>query len=125
MRRLCAPCSPRPHDYSADGFNDWAFMTTHSWDENPSGEWVLEIENTSEANNYGMGDTRGSGGRRGRARVPVGSQCRSLWPPPPPGIGTLTKFTLVLYGTAPEGLPTPPESSGCKMLTSSQACVGQ
>uniref|UniRef100_A0A9L0SZM5 furin n=1 Tax=Equus caballus TaxID=9796 RepID=A0A9L0SZM5_HORSE len=80
---------PKPHDYSADGFNDWAFMTTHSWDEDPSGEWVLEIENTSEANNY----------------------------------GTLTKFTLVLYGTAPEGLPTPPESSGCKTLTSSQACV--
>lgn len=25
----------RPHDYSADGFNDWAFMTTHSWDEDP------------------------------------------------------------------------------------------
>lgn len=64
-------------------------MTTHSWDEDPAGEWVLEIENTSEANNY----------------------------------GTLTKFTLVLYGTAPEGLSTPPESSGCKTLTSSQACV--
>lgn len=31
-------------------------MTTHSWDEDPSGEWVLEIENTSEANNYGTGD---------------------------------------------------------------------
>lgn len=46
--------SSRPHDYSADGFNDWAFMTTHSWDEDPSGEWVLEVENTSEANNYGM-----------------------------------------------------------------------
>lgn len=45
--------SSRPHDYSADGFNDWAFMTTHSWDEDPAGEWVLEIENTSEANNYG------------------------------------------------------------------------
>ncbi|XP_063170375.1 furin [Candoia aspera] len=43
----------RPRDYSADGFNDWAFMTTHSWDEDPAGEWVLEIENTSEANNYG------------------------------------------------------------------------
>ena len=55
LRGLCAPCSLRPHDYSADGFNDWAFMTTHSWDEDPSGEWVLEIENTSEANNYGMG----------------------------------------------------------------------
>lgn len=43
----------RPHDFSADGFNDWAFMTTHSWDEDPSGEWVLEIENTSDAKNYG------------------------------------------------------------------------
>ncbi|XP_072255240.1 furin [Pyxicephalus adspersus] len=45
--------APRPHDYSADGFNDWAFMTTHSWDEDPAGEWVLEIENTSGNNNYG------------------------------------------------------------------------
>uniref|UniRef100_A0A8C5LYT5 furin n=1 Tax=Leptobrachium leishanense TaxID=445787 RepID=A0A8C5LYT5_9ANUR len=45
--------APRPHDYSADGFNDWAFMTTHSWDEDPTGEWILEIENTSENNNYG------------------------------------------------------------------------
>lgn len=52
-------------------------------------------------------------------------QCHSLAPPPLPGTGTLTKFTLVLYGTAPEGLPSPPESSGCKTLTSSQACVGQ
>uniref|UniRef100_A0A669PGB6 furin n=1 Tax=Phasianus colchicus TaxID=9054 RepID=A0A669PGB6_PHACC len=81
----------RPHDYSADGFNDWAFMTTHSWDEDPSGEWLLEIENTSDANNY----------------------------------GTLTKFTLVLYGTAtdPPGLSNQLESSGCKTLTPSQTCV--
>lgn len=49
------PLLLRPHDFSADGFNDWAFMTTHSWDEDPSGEWVLEIENTSDANNYGRG----------------------------------------------------------------------
>ncbi|KAM4661049.1 furin isoform 2-T2 [Amazona ochrocephala] len=81
----------RPHDFSADGFNDWAFMTTHSWDEDPSGEWVLEIENTSDANNY----------------------------------GTLTKFTLVLYGTATDSpsLSNQLESSGCKTLTSSQTCV--
>ncbi|XP_053933752.1 furin isoform X2 [Cuculus canorus] len=81
----------RPHDFSADGFNDWAFMTTHSWDEDPSGEWVLEIENTSDANNY----------------------------------GTLTKFTLVLYGTATDSpsLSNQLESSGCKTLTPSQACV--
>ncbi|NXC29393.1 FURIN protein, partial [Campylorhamphus procurvoides] len=81
----------RPHDFSADGFNDWAFMTTHSWDEDPSGEWVLEIENTSDANNY----------------------------------GTLTKFTLVLYGTATDSpsLSSQLESSGCKTLTPSQTCV--
>ncbi|XP_058854984.1 furin-1-like isoform X1 [Acipenser ruthenus] len=45
--------SPRPHDYSSEGFNDWAFMTTHSWDEDPRGEWTLEIENASGASNYG------------------------------------------------------------------------
>ncbi|NXK57027.1 FURIN protein, partial [Chauna torquata] len=83
----------RPHDYSADGFNDWAFMTTHSWDEDPSGDWLLEIENTSDANNY----------------------------------GTLTKFTLVLYGTATESpsLSNQLEISGCKTLTPSQTCVGE
>uniref|UniRef100_A0A7N6BWF4 P/Homo B domain-containing protein n=1 Tax=Anabas testudineus TaxID=64144 RepID=A0A7N6BWF4_ANATE len=44
---------PRPHDYSSEGFNDWAFMTTHSWDENPTGEWTLEIENVVGASDYG------------------------------------------------------------------------
>uniref|UniRef100_A0A8C8JHQ2 P/Homo B domain-containing protein n=1 Tax=Oncorhynchus tshawytscha TaxID=74940 RepID=A0A8C8JHQ2_ONCTS len=46
--------APRPKDYSSEGFNDWAFMTTHSWDEDPRGEWTLEIENVSEqGNDYG------------------------------------------------------------------------
>ncbi|XP_054625871.1 furin (paired basic amino acid cleaving enzyme) a [Dunckerocampus dactyliophorus] len=44
---------PRPHDYSSEGFNDWAFMTTHSWDENPTGMWMLEIENVAGASDYG------------------------------------------------------------------------
>uniref|UniRef100_A0A8C6WX26 Furin (paired basic amino acid cleaving enzyme) a n=1 Tax=Neogobius melanostomus TaxID=47308 RepID=A0A8C6WX26_9GOBI len=44
---------PRPHDYSSEGFNDWAFMTTHSWDEDPTGAWTLEIENVVGANDYG------------------------------------------------------------------------
>ncbi|XP_073762993.1 furin (paired basic amino acid cleaving enzyme) a isoform X1 [Danio rerio] len=57
---------PRPHDYSSEGFNDWAFMTTHSWDEDPRGEWTLEIKNVAGTSDY----------------------------------GTLTQFTLVLYGTA-------------------------
>uniref|UniRef100_A0A8C5I3I3 Furin-1-like n=1 Tax=Gouania willdenowi TaxID=441366 RepID=A0A8C5I3I3_GOUWI len=43
---------PRPHDFSSEGFNDWAFMTTHSWDEKPSGEWTLEIENVAGASDY-------------------------------------------------------------------------
>lgn len=37
----------RPNDYSSEGFNDWAFMTTHSWDEDPRGEWTLEVENVA------------------------------------------------------------------------------
>lgn len=28
-------------------------MTTHSWDENPTGEWTLEIENVAGASDYG------------------------------------------------------------------------
>ncbi|XP_069481286.1 furin [Ambystoma mexicanum] len=81
----------RPHDYSSDGFNDWAFMTTHSWDEDPSGVWTLEIENTSSANNF----------------------------------GTLTQFTLVLYGTGLESQKPSNQmsSSGCKTSASGQACI--
>lgn len=28
-------------------------MTTHSWDENPTGAWTLEIENVAGASDYG------------------------------------------------------------------------
>ncbi|XP_015259952.1 PREDICTED: furin [Cyprinodon variegatus] len=46
---------PRPNDYSSEGFNDWAFMTTHSWDEDPQGEWSLEIENVAaNERDYGV-----------------------------------------------------------------------
>uniref|UniRef100_A0A8C3B202 Furin (paired basic amino acid cleaving enzyme) b n=1 Tax=Cyclopterus lumpus TaxID=8103 RepID=A0A8C3B202_CYCLU len=41
---------PRPNDFSSEGFNDWAFMTTHSWGEDPQGEWTLEIENVASTN---------------------------------------------------------------------------
>uniref|UniRef100_A0AAY4BDU7 P/Homo B domain-containing protein n=1 Tax=Denticeps clupeoides TaxID=299321 RepID=A0AAY4BDU7_9TELE len=44
----------RPQDMSSEGFNDWAFMTTHSWDEDPHGEWTLEIENESGMADYGV-----------------------------------------------------------------------
>uniref|UniRef100_A0A8C5E7E4 P/Homo B domain-containing protein n=1 Tax=Gouania willdenowi TaxID=441366 RepID=A0A8C5E7E4_GOUWI len=45
---------PRPNDFSTEGFNDWAFMTTHSWGEDPQGEWTLEIENmATNGRDYG------------------------------------------------------------------------
>lgn len=52
-KHSCLSFSFRPHDYSSEGFNDWAFMTTHSWDENPTGTWTLEIENVAGASDYG------------------------------------------------------------------------
>lgn len=50
-----------------------------------------------------------------------------LWSSPCIVSGTLTKFTLVLYGTATDSpsLSNQLESSGCKTLTPSQTCVGE
>uniref|UniRef100_A0A667YLG5 Furin (paired basic amino acid cleaving enzyme) a n=1 Tax=Myripristis murdjan TaxID=586833 RepID=A0A667YLG5_9TELE len=87
--------APRPHDYSSEGFNDWAFMTTHSWDENPSGTWILEIENVAGASDY----------------------------------GTLTQFTLVLYGTgtatssSSDKELSQPGNGSCKTFDLRQICI--
>jgi proprotein convertase subtilisin/kexin type 4, furin, putative (fragment) len=35
----------RPMDNSRSGFQNWPFMTVHSWGENPNGEWKLEVHN--------------------------------------------------------------------------------
>ena len=35
----------RHRDYSRTGFKDWAFMTTHFWDESAEGVWTIEIRN--------------------------------------------------------------------------------
>ncbi|XP_034045297.1 furin-1-like [Thalassophryne amazonica] len=84
----------RPHDYSSEGFNDWAFMTTHSWDENPTGAWTLIIENVAGASDY----------------------------------GTLTQFTLVLYGTGPASSSTSDKeqtqpANNCKTVDLRQICI--
>lgn len=50
---VCTRVHLRPQDNSPEGFNDWAFMTTHTWDEDPQGEWTLEIENVAGLNDYG------------------------------------------------------------------------
>lgn len=33
----------RPSDMNKGGFNQWAFLSVHFWEENPSGNWKLEI----------------------------------------------------------------------------------
>ena len=35
----------RPRDSSREGFNNWAFMTTHNWGEPAKGQWILDIKN--------------------------------------------------------------------------------
>uniref|UniRef100_A0A8C4Q905 Furin, paired basic amino acid cleaving enzyme n=1 Tax=Eptatretus burgeri TaxID=7764 RepID=A0A8C4Q905_EPTBU len=45
--------APRPKDYSTEGFTNWSFMTTHNWDENPVGTWILTIDNMGPSWNTG------------------------------------------------------------------------
>lgn len=35
----------RPLDISNEGYNNWIFMSTHYWDEDPQGLWTLGLEN--------------------------------------------------------------------------------
>lgn len=35
----------RSHDNSRSGFNQWPFMSVHTWGESPHGQWLLEIRN--------------------------------------------------------------------------------
>ncbi|XP_021060892.2 LOW QUALITY PROTEIN: proprotein convertase subtilisin/kexin type 4 [Mus pahari] len=35
----------RPLDISGQGYNNWVFMSTHYWDEDPQGLWTLGLEN--------------------------------------------------------------------------------
>ncbi|XP_053321052.1 proprotein convertase subtilisin/kexin type 4 [Spea bombifrons] len=44
----------RPHDTSTDGYKEWSFMSTHSWDENPRGFWTLELVNKGSNKNNGF-----------------------------------------------------------------------
>lgn len=32
-------------DISGQGYNNWIFMSTHYWDEDPQGLWTLGLEN--------------------------------------------------------------------------------
>ena len=35
----------RPMDNSRSGFQNWPFMSVHTWGENPNGLWKLEVHN--------------------------------------------------------------------------------
>ncbi|KAK2161976.1 hypothetical protein LSH36_107g13013 [Paralvinella palmiformis] len=37
----------RSRDSSSDGFDNWAFMTTHNWGEMAFGKWHLEVSNSA------------------------------------------------------------------------------
>jgi len=39
----------RIRDASTEGFNAWAFMTTHCWGEIATGTWRLEVRNGASA----------------------------------------------------------------------------
>jgi len=48
--------TPREVDKSTKGFNDWPFMSVHTWGENPKGLWTLDILDTSPS----VSDNRGT-----------------------------------------------------------------
>ncbi|XP_072578072.1 proprotein convertase subtilisin/kexin type 4 isoform X3 [Vulpes vulpes] len=45
----------RPLDVSGQGYNNWIFMSTHFWDEDPRGLWTLGLENKGYYFNTGEG----------------------------------------------------------------------
>ncbi|XP_070478424.1 proprotein convertase subtilisin/kexin type 4 isoform X5 [Equus przewalskii] len=44
----------RPLDVSSQGYNNWIFMSTHFWDEDPQGLWILGLQNKGYYFNTGM-----------------------------------------------------------------------
>ncbi|XP_015221100.1 proprotein convertase subtilisin/kexin type 4 isoform X2 [Lepisosteus oculatus] len=44
----------RPRDTSPQGYSDWAFTTTHCWDEDPRGVWTLSLEDKGDGTNTGV-----------------------------------------------------------------------
>ncbi|KAF8985629.1 hypothetical protein BGZ46_003029 [Entomortierella lignicola] len=43
----------RPFDESADGFEDWTFMSVKHWEENPIGLWTLTVYDRTNPDNTG------------------------------------------------------------------------
>lgn len=45
--------SERSGDLSSDGFNNWPFMSVHTWGEDPTGTWQIRINDRTGTNNKG------------------------------------------------------------------------
>lgn len=56
------PVCPRPFDVSGQGYNNWVFMSTHFWDEDPRGLWTLVLENKGYY--FNTGESRAQAGAR-------------------------------------------------------------
>ncbi|XP_056022514.1 furin-like protease kpc-1 [Ostrea edulis] len=96
----------RPSDVSKGGFNQWAFLSVHFWEENPTGTWKLEIADDHPT---------------------------TSWPKPPNGVkGHLIAWSLILHGTednpirlkSPDqgGVVSQPATSPITMTTLSPKC---
>nr|XP_012601274.1 proprotein convertase subtilisin/kexin type 4 isoform X4 [Microcebus murinus] len=77
----------RPLDISGQGYNNWIFMSTHFWDENPQGLWILGLENKGYYFNTGDQQRVCAAGHRGavpgvpQPRLPSGPALPRLLPP--------------------------------------------
>nr|XP_045719410.1 proprotein convertase subtilisin/kexin type 4 isoform X2 [Mirounga angustirostris] len=60
----------RPLDVSGQGYNNWIFMSTHFWDEDPQGLWTLGLENKGYYFNTGESCMQAGASGSGAARVP-------------------------------------------------------
>lgn len=54
---------PRPLDVSSQGYNNWIFMSTHFWDEDPQGLWILGLQNKGYYFNTGEKQAQVGGAR--------------------------------------------------------------
>lgn len=52
MGTISTLLAKRKQDSSREGFNNWAFMTTHNWGELSKGRWVLTIDNSAPVCKY-------------------------------------------------------------------------
>lgn len=61
---------PRPLDVSGQGYNNWIFMSTHFWDEDPQGLWTLGLENKGYYFNTGESYRQAGASGSGASRAP-------------------------------------------------------